>query len=422
MVVVMMLVLVLIIVVMVVVMMLVLVLIIVVVVMVMMMVAAFVVVIVVVMLGQHRRQHICREVVIILHRRKDGFAADLIPRGGDDARLGVVLTQQRDDGLQLLLAHALRAAEQDGAGVFNLVEEEFAEVLDVHAALARIRDGHKAAHLGFRDILLHALDGADDVGELADAARLDEDAIRMILVDNLTERLAEVAHQRAADAAGVHLRHLNTGFLHEAAVNTDFAELVFNEDDFLAGKRLFKQLLNQRRFTRAEEAGKNINFRHGKHLLMGLRLGLRGYAWDSVPNPAKNLRFLELPLHGLLRKPFTGGSIRCGTFLPVGRFEQRCRGAHRASSYTDHTSVYAHPFTPMRRISAVCPIPKAYCTPFFGKKQGFREKKQSRSNSVRFSPAAAARQIRATPVSLAAFATASATAGPTRLSNALGMI
>ena len=111
-----------------------------------MMVAAFVVVIVVVMLGQHRRQHICREVVIVLHRREDGFAADLIPRGGDDARLGVVLTQQRDDGLQLLLAHALRAAEQDGAGVFNLVEEEFAEVLDIHAALARIRDGHKAAH------------------------------------------------------------------------------------------------------------------------------------------------------------------------------------------------------------------------------------------------------------------------------------
>ena len=259
-----------------------------------MMVAAFVVVIVVVMLGQHRRQHICREVVIVLHRREDGFAADLIPRGGDDACLGVVLTQQRDDGLQLLLAHALRAAEQDGAGVFNLVEEEFAEVLDIHAALARIRDGHKAAHLGFRDILLHALDGADDVGELADAARLDEDAIRMILVDNLTERLAEVAHQRAADAAGVHLRHLNTGFLHEAAVDTDFAELVFNEDDFLAGKRLFKQLLNQRRFTRAEEAGKNINFRHGKHLLMGLRLGLRGYAWDSVPNPGNSHSRLRL--------------------------------------------------------------------------------------------------------------------------------
>ena len=418
----MMLVLVLIIVVVVMVMMMVAAFVVIIVVVMVMMVAAFVVVIVVVMLGHHRRQHICREVVIVLHRREDGFAADLIPRGGDDARLGVVLTQQRDDGLQFLLAHALRAAEQDGAGVFNLVEEEFAEVLDVHAALARIRDGHKAAHLGFRDILLHALDGADDVGELADAARLDEDAIRMILVDNLTERLAEVAHQRAADAAGVHLRHLNTGFLHEAAVDTDFAELVFNEDDFLAGKRLFKQLLNQRRFTRAEEAGKNINFRHGKHLLMGLRLGLRGYAWDSVPNPAKNLRFLELPLHGLLRKPFTGGLIRCGTFLPVGRFEQRCRGAHRASSYTDHTSVYAHPFTPMRRIRAVRPIPKAYCTPFFEKKQGFREKKQSRSNSVRFSPAAAARQIRATPVSLAAFATASATAWPTRLSNALGMI
>lgn len=72
--------LVLIIVVMVVVMMMVAAFVVIIVVVMVMMVAAFVVVIVVVMLGQHRRQHICREVVIVLHRREDGFAADLIPR------------------------------------------------------------------------------------------------------------------------------------------------------------------------------------------------------------------------------------------------------------------------------------------------------------------------------------------------------
>jgi hypothetical protein len=33
--------------------------------------------------------------------------------------------------------------------------------------------------------------------------------------------------------------------------------------------------------------------------------------------------------------------------------------------------------TPSRRR----PIPNGYCTPFFGKKQGFREKKQGWSNS-----------------------------------------
>ena len=246
-------------------------------------------------LGHHRRQHVLGEAVVVLHRREDRLAADVVPRGRDDARLRVVLAQQRDDGLQLLLAHALRAAEQNRTGVFNLVEEELAEVLDVHAALARVRDGHKAAHLGLRDVLLHALDRADHVGELAHAARLDQDAIRMILVDHLAQRLAEVAHQRAADAAGVHLRHLDAGLLHKAAVNADLAEFVFNQNDLLAGKRLFKQFLDQRRLARAKKAGKNINFRHGKHLLMGLHLGLRENAWDAVPSPAKSLRFLAHP-------------------------------------------------------------------------------------------------------------------------------
>ena len=44
--------------------------------------------------------------------------------------------------------------------------------------------------------------------------------------------------------------------LHEAAVNADLAEFVFNQNDLLAGKRLFKQFLDQRRLARAKKAGK----------------------------------------------------------------------------------------------------------------------------------------------------------------------
>ena len=183
-----------------------------------------------------------------------------------------MLTQERNNRLQLFLAHALRAGEQNRAGVFNLVEEELAEVLDVHAALARVRYGHEAAHAGFRNILLHALDRTDDVRELADSARLDEDAVRMVLVDDLTECLAEIADQRTADAAGVHFRHLNAGFLHEAAVDADFTEFIFNQDDFLAGKRLFKQLLDERSLARAKKTGKISIF-------VILSISLWGYDW-----------------------------------------------------------------------------------------------------------------------------------------------
>ena len=186
----------------------------------------------------------------------------------------------------------------------------------------------------------------------------------MILVDHLAQRLAEVAHQRAADAAGVHLRHLDAGLLHEAAVNADLAEFIFNQNDLLAGKRLFKQFLDQRRLARAKKAGKNINFRHGKHLLMGLHLGLRGNAWDAVPSSARNLRFLAHP--------------------------------------PDSKSILYTVFSENTRIPA--------------------EKNKVGQMMLVFSFSLSARQIRAAPVSRAAFATASATAGPTRLSNALGMM
>ena len=53
----------------------------------------------------------------------------------------------------------------------------------------------QSCHLGFRDILSPALDGADDVGRLATPLGSMRNAIRMILVGNLTGALPRVAHQ-----------------------------------------------------------------------------------------------------------------------------------------------------------------------------------------------------------------------------------
>ena len=65
------------------------------------------------MLSHDDRQHILRKVMVVLHRGEDGLAADFVPRRGDDTRLRVMLTQERNDRLQLFLAHALRAGEGD---------------------------------------------------------------------------------------------------------------------------------------------------------------------------------------------------------------------------------------------------------------------------------------------------------------------
>ena len=289
----------------------------------MMVVAALVLIVVIVLvvrglLRHDGRQHVLGEAVVVFHRGEDLRAGQLIPRRGDDARLVVVLAQQVDGGLQLLLRELLGAGEQDGAGILDLVEEEFAEVLDVHAALHRVRNGHEAAHLRLGDVLFDALHGADDVRELAHAGRLDEDAVGVVLVDDLFEGLAEVAHQRAADAAGVHLRHLNAGLLHEAAVDADLAELVFNQDDLLAGEGFPEQLLDERGLARAEEAGKNINFGHGSHLLMGSNRENKNQPEFGIPTDYCTPFFYEIQgFRGKSQfRAVTAGPRRCAARPP----------------------------------------------------------------------------------------------------------
>ena len=259
-VVVMMLVLVVIVVMIVVVMMLMLV-IIVVVMIVMVMMLVLVIVIVVMMLFLDFLHHLLREGMAFLHRREHLCASQLVPRRGEDARLVVVLAQQRHRRLELFSRYVLGAAEDDRARMLDLIEEEFTEILDVHLALGHVRDGHKAVEL-YLDLPGHALDRVNHVGELAHAGGLDEDAVWMILFDHLAQRLAKIAHQRAADAAGVHLGNLNARFLEETAVDADFAEFVFDQNNLFILEGFAEQLFDERRLARAQKAGNNINLGH----------------------------------------------------------------------------------------------------------------------------------------------------------------
>ena len=89
----------------------------------------------------------------------------------------------------------------------------------------------------------------------------------MILVQHFFERLTEIAHEAAANAAGIHLGHFDAGFFQKAAVNADFAKLVFNQYQLFALISFFNQLFNERRFACTQKAGKNCNFCHNKLLL-----------------------------------------------------------------------------------------------------------------------------------------------------------
>ena len=72
----------------------------------------------------------------------------------------------------------------------------------------------------------------------------DDDAVGVVLLHHLLQGGAEIAHQRAADAAGVQLVDLDAAFLQKAAVNADLAELVLDQHHLLTGKGLFDELFD----------------------------------------------------------------------------------------------------------------------------------------------------------------------------------
>ena len=201
------------------------------------------------------------EIVLSLHRGDNLRALEAVPRGRNNGRGGVFLAQHGHGGGNLFRVGALGAAEDDAAGVADLVVVELAEVFHVQLDLVHIRHSDKAVELDGQ-MLGHAFHGAGHIAELADARGLDKDAVGVVLLDNLFQRLAEIADEAAADAAGVQLVDLDAGFLQKAAVDADFAEFVLNEHDLLALKGFLNQLFDKRCFACAQKTGKNVYLGH----------------------------------------------------------------------------------------------------------------------------------------------------------------
>ena len=165
------------------------------------------------------------------------------------------------------LLHPVRAqqlgpAEDDRGGALHLIQEELAEVLHIHPALARVHHGGAPPDLDLRVPLLRPLHRRQDLAELADAGGLHQDPIRVIGIDQLIDRPLKIPRQGAADAAGVQLRHGNPRVLHEAAVNSDLPVFVFQQHDLFLPQTARQQLFDQRRFSRSQKTGNYIDFNH----------------------------------------------------------------------------------------------------------------------------------------------------------------
>ena len=241
-------------------------------------------------LGSHSDK-LSFEVVLGGHGLQDLLAGQGVPGGGDDGSGGVLLTQHGHSGGDLFLGGVLGAAQDDAACVADLVVVELTEVLHIHLDLVDVGHGNEAAQLNIQ-MLGHALDSAGHVGQLADAGGLDNDAVGVVLLHHLLQSGAEIAHQRAADAAGVQLIDLDAGLLQKAAVDADLAELVLDEHDLLACKGLFDELLDKGGLTGAKEAGENINFGHSLKCLFLLCRPVGPYK-QSGPLSADPEKFLH---------------------------------------------------------------------------------------------------------------------------------
>ena len=203
--------------------------------------------------------------VLTLHSGHDLRTGQLIPGSGDQGSLGIMLTQQSHSGIQLGLCDGVRPGQDDSLCRFDLIIVELAEVLHIDLHLACISNCHGAAqnHI-VTDNLLYSL---HNIGQLANAGGFNDDPVGMIPLNDLHQRLAEIAHQAAANAAGVHLGNVDTGILQEAAVDADLTELIFDEHQLLAAVGLLDHLLDEGGLAGAQKARVNINDSHRKHLL-----------------------------------------------------------------------------------------------------------------------------------------------------------
>ena len=186
------------------------------------------------------------------------LAGQLAPGSGDDGSLVVVLPEHGHGSIQLGLGDGIGTGQDDGGSGFDLVVVELAEVLHIDLHLTGIHNRHGVANGNF--LVGDLVDRTDHIRQLANAGGLDDDPVRMILVDHPGQGLAEVTHQRAADAAGVHLGDVDACILQKAAVNADLTKLVFDEDQLLSGVSFLDHFLDQRGFTSAQKTGINVNF------------------------------------------------------------------------------------------------------------------------------------------------------------------
>ena len=191
------------------------------------------------------------------HSGKDILAVQFVDRRGDDGRVVVVFFDVGERFFDFRLRGDVRVAQNDAVGVFELVKEKFAEVFGVHKAFFGVYDRRFGIDLNTVQAFFHR---GGDVRKFAHARRFDNDTVGVKFFGHFFERFGKIADQTATNATAVHLRDFYSGVFQKTAVDTDFAEFVFDQDDFFSVIRFFYELFDQSGLPRTEKTRKNIDF------------------------------------------------------------------------------------------------------------------------------------------------------------------
>ena len=198
--------------------------------------------------------------ILTFHSSQQLGSRQFCPRGRDQRRMVITLPQQGHRCVQFRLRDGIGAGQDDGRSGFDLVIVELTKVLhiDLYLAGIRHRNGITQGYIVTGDLLYRLL----YVGQLTHAGWLNNDTVGMVLFYDLFQCLAEIAHQAAADTAGVHFRDVDAGILQETAIDADLAEFILNQHQLLILIGFLNHFLDQGRLASSQEAGVNVDFRH----------------------------------------------------------------------------------------------------------------------------------------------------------------
>ena len=193
----------------------------------------------------------CFKRIFLFQQFKNLCTCQLFPGGCKNICMVIVAAEKLHAGSQLTVRSFSCMAEDYCIGTFNLIVEKFAKVFHIHFAFIYVYNCSNSIECNIRFYILHC---TDNIAEFAHAGWLDNHTVRGIITQHLSECLAKIAHQTAADTARVHLCNIYACILQKTAINTDIAKFVFYKHQLFSCISFGNKLFDKCCFTCTEKA------------------------------------------------------------------------------------------------------------------------------------------------------------------------